>query len=121
MSFYIFVNSDSYDLSDKRVRSSKIASYRLNNKAYLLYHRARLIDFLKANDFFVFYLADNPITKTKRFIPHGNIKEIAVDKSYYEDDIHQSRPIERVEELKSIVPNKSASIYNVKDRISFAA
>jgi len=119
MSFYIFVNSDSYDLNDKKVHSPKIASYRLQNKAYPLYHRTRLKNFLKPNDFFVFYLAGNPITETKRFIAHGKIKEIVVDKSYYEDDIHLSRPIEKVVKLKSVVSNKSASIYNVKDRLSF--
>ena len=119
MNFFIFVNSDSFDLDDNKVRSHKIALYRLANKTYPLYHKTRLKKYLKSNDAFIFYLAGRQTSKTKRFIAHGRIQSIEKPKSYSEDDIHLSRPIEQVVLLKSIVNNKSLCIYKVKDRLSF--
>jgi len=119
MNFFIFVNSDSFDLDDKKVRSHKIASYRLAHKTYPLYFNTRLKKYLKSNDAFIFYLAGTQASKTKRFIAYGRIQSIEKPKTYSEDDIHLSRPIEQVVVLKSIVNNKSLSIYKVKDRLSF--
>ena len=55
MSFYIFVNSDGYDLNDKKVCSKQIALYRITNKTYPLYKNTRNANSIKKDDFFIFY------------------------------------------------------------------
>ena len=119
MSFYIFVNSDSYDFNEKRVRSPVLSSYRLEKKIYPLYFRTRFKKKLRSNDSFIFYLAGTPVSETKKFVGYGKIKEIISDKNYTEDSIHLSQPIEKIVILKSVVTNKTASIYEIKDKLSF--
>ena len=122
MSFFIFVNSASYDHNDKRVRSPEIFSYRLKNNSFPLYYRTKHKKVLKPSDSVIFYLAGNIVSKTQRFIAYGTIDEIKVDEGYNEDDVHLSLPIEKVVRLKSvIVGKKSVSIYDVKDKLSFVS
>ena len=119
MSFYIFVNSDSYDIDDKKVNSKELYSHRLENKVYPLYQRTKFKDLLKANDSFIFYLAGSPVSETRKFIAYGKIDNVVFDKSYNEDDMHLSQPIDKIVTLKSVVTKKSVNIYSIKDRLSF--
>ena len=119
MNFYIFVNSDSYDFNDKKVHSPKIATLRLKNKIYPIYHKTRLKKYLKPGDSFIFYLAGHPVSETKSFVAYGKIKEIKVDRNYNEDEVHLSQPIEKIVVLKSLYIKKPVSIYKVKDKLSF--
>ena len=119
MSYYIFVNSDSYDLNDEKVYSKELCSYRLKNKVYPLYQRTRFKNLLKANDSFIFYLSGSPVSKTRKFIAYGKIDNVVFDKSYNEDDAHLSQPIDKIVTLKSVITTKSVSIYTIKDRLSF--
>ena len=119
MCFYIFVNSDSYDFNDKKVHAPKISSYRLKNRIYPIYKGTKLKKFLKPNDCFIFYLAGNPKSQTKRFVAYGKIKNIETETDYNEDDVHLCEPIEKIVRLKSVIVGKSASIYGIKDKLSF--
>lgn len=119
MSFYIFVNSDGYDFDDEKVYSREVCLYRLKNKVYPLYPRTRLKNLIKTNDSFVFYLAGSPVSETRKFVAYGKIDSVIFDKSYNEDDVHLSQPIEKILTLKSIVTKKPVSIYSIKDQLSF--
>ena len=119
MSYYIFVNSDSYDLNDEKVYSKKLCSTRLKNKVYPLYQRTRFKNLLKTNDSFIFYLAGSPVSETRKFIAYGKIDNVVFDKSYNEDDVHLSQLIDKIVTLKSVVTKKSVSIYSIKNRLSF--
>jgi hypothetical protein len=119
MSFYIFVNSNGYDLDENTVSSKEICSYRLNNNVYPLYHRTRMKNIIKANDSFIFYLAGRPLSETRKFVAFGKIDDVVLNKSYNEDNLHLSKSIEKIITLKSVVTKKSVSIYSIKDRLSF--
>jgi len=108
-------------LNGKKVHSTQISSYRLQKNVYPIYHSTRITD-LKPNDSFIFYLAGQKTKvgfNTKKFIAYGMIEDVIVDRNYDENDIHISLPIEKVVRLKSVVKNKSVSIYDVKDKVSF--
>ena len=119
MSFYIFVNSDGYDLNDKKVRSKQIALYRITNKTYPLYKNTRNANSIKKDDFFIFYLAGSSSVDSKKFIAYGRVESVLTNKNYSEHDVHLSQPIEKAVKLKSVKSSSSVNIYDVKDKLEF--